>query len=279
MELGFFPDLFFIILVVLSTIFILLEIWKRNKTCYHLLPPGPPKLPLLGNIHQLASTSVHRRLRDLTTKYGPIMLLQLGEVSAIIISSSDAAKEVLKTHDIIFSSRPRFIANTILSYGCKGIIVAPYGNHWRQARKICVEELFTLKQVRSFQSIRVEQVLAVIKLIALEAGSVINLSDKIYSISMGITTKAAFGKRSDDKEKMVSLLKEITIIGSGFCLADMFPSNKLLHLMSTVRCRAEKLHQMVDPILEKIIADHRLERPMKIEKIIKILLIFCWMSG
>ncbi|GAB4859185.1 hypothetical protein Ancab_040399 [Ancistrocladus abbreviatus] len=193
MELGFFPDLFFIILVVLSTIFILLEILKRNKTHYHLLPPGPPKLPLLGNIHQLASASVHRHLRDLAIRYGPIMHLQLGEVSTIIISSPDAAKEVLKTHDIIFASRPRFIALTILTYGCKDIAMAPYGNHWRQMKKICVEELFTLKQVRSFQSIRDEQVLAVIKLIALGAG-------------------------------------------------------------------AEKLHQMVDPILEKIIEDHRIRK-------------------
>ncbi|GAB4859181.1 hypothetical protein Ancab_040398 [Ancistrocladus abbreviatus] len=260
MQLGFSPDLFFIVLVVLSTTFILLEILKRNKTHYHLLPPGPPKLPLLGNIHQLASSSVHRRLRDLATRYGPIMHLQLGEVSTIIISSPDAAKEVLKTHDIIFASRPRFIAITILTYGCKDIVMAPYGNHWRQRKKICVEELFTLKQVCSFQSIRDEQVLAVIKLIALGVGSVINLSDKIFSISMGITTKAAFGKRSNDQEKIVSLLKETTVIGSGFCLADMFPSNKLFHLMSIVRYRAEKLHQMVDPILEKIIADHKIRK-------------------
>ncbi|GAB4859134.1 hypothetical protein Ancab_040391 [Ancistrocladus abbreviatus] len=256
MELGFFPDLF-IVLVVLSTVFTLLEILKRNKTHYHLLPPGPPKLPLLGNIHQLASPSIHRRLRDLAMTYGPIIHLQLCEVSTIIISSPDAAKQVLKTHDTILANRPRFIATTILTYGCKDIAMAPYGNHWRQARKICVEELFTLKQVRSFKSIRQEEVLAVIKSIALETGSVINLSDKIFSISMGITTKAAFGQRSDDKEKIVSLLKEITVIGSGFCFADMFPSNKLLHLISSVRYRAKKLHQIVDPILEKIIADHK----------------------
>ncbi|GAB4859140.1 hypothetical protein Ancab_040394 [Ancistrocladus abbreviatus] len=88
----------------------------------------------------------------------------------------------------------------------------------------------------------------------------INLSDKIFSLSMGITTRAAFGKRSEDKETVASLIREATVIVSGFCVADMFPSNKLLPLISGVRYKAKKLLQMIDPILEKIIAYHKIRK-------------------
>ncbi|GAB4859143.1 hypothetical protein Ancab_040395 [Ancistrocladus abbreviatus] len=261
MELGFLPDLFVFLLVVLSTIFILQKISTHDKIGHNLLPPGPPKLPFLGNIHQLATSPfVHQRLCDLATKYGPIMHLQLGEISTIVISSPDAAKQVLKAHDNIIASRPRLIAATILFYGCKDIILAPYGNQWRRGRKICVEELFSPKQVRSFQSIRDEEVLAVIKSIAPEAGSAINFSHKILSLSMSITTRAAFGQRSEDKEKIVPLIKEVSVILSGFCLADLFPSNKLLPIISGLRYKAKKLLQILDPMLEDIIAYHKIRK-------------------
>ncbi|PHU26646.1 Premnaspirodiene oxygenase [Capsicum chinense] len=108
---------------------------KRSPTLN--LPPGPWKLPIIGSIHHLiASQLPHQTLRDLTKKHGPLMHLQLGEISAIVISSPRVAQEVLKTQDIAFTNRPELLSAKILSYNYSDIAFAPYGNYWRQMQKM-----------------------------------------------------------------------------------------------------------------------------------------------
>ncbi|KAH0693421.1 hypothetical protein KY285_020518 [Solanum tuberosum] len=78
-------------------------------------------------MHHLAGGRPHRVLRDLAKKYGPLMHLQLGEVSAVVVTSPDMAKEVLKTHDIAFASRPKLLAMDIICYDRCDIAFSPYG--------------------------------------------------------------------------------------------------------------------------------------------------------
>ncbi|KAK6802619.1 hypothetical protein RDI58_000401 [Solanum bulbocastanum] len=73
----------------------------------------------------------HQVLRDLAKKYGPIMHLQLGEVSLVVVTSPDMAKQVLKTHDLAFASRPKLLAAEILFYNGTDIVFSPYGDYWR----------------------------------------------------------------------------------------------------------------------------------------------------
>ncbi|KAK1363200.1 hypothetical protein POM88_038761 [Heracleum sosnowskyi] len=59
------------------------------------MPPSPSRQPVLGNFHQLGLLP-HRNLRYLAQKHGPIMLLYLGSVPTLVLSSVDAAREVMK---------------------------------------------------------------------------------------------------------------------------------------------------------------------------------------
>ena len=84
------------------------------------------------NLHQIGKLP-HRSFRDLAKKYGPLVHLQLGQMSYIIVSSKELAKEVMKTHDTIFASRPKLVAGEIFNYGSTNIAFAPYGNYILEA--------------------------------------------------------------------------------------------------------------------------------------------------
>uniref|UniRef100_A0A7N0UMT0 Uncharacterized protein n=1 Tax=Kalanchoe fedtschenkoi TaxID=63787 RepID=A0A7N0UMT0_KALFE len=160
--------------LVVSVLFIL-TLWKISKCSSLNLPPQPWKLPFIGNLHQLVSSPPHIAMRDLAVKYGPLMHLQLGEVPTVVVSSPDMAKEVMKTHDLIFASRPPIIATRIISYDSKNMSFAPYGDYWRQLRKIFALELLSAKRVASFNPIREEEMGNLIKFISSRAGKTFSL--------------------------------------------------------------------------------------------------------
>ncbi|BAT88737.1 hypothetical protein VIGAN_05233000 [Vigna angularis var. angularis] len=221
------------------------------------MPDGPRKLPIIGNIHNLLCSQPHRKLRDLALKYGPLMHLQLGEVSTIVISSPECAKEVMKTHDINFATRPKVLAIDVISYNCTSIAFAPYGNYWRQLRKICTLELLSLKRVNSYQPIREEDVFNLVKWIDAHKGSPINLTEAVLSSIYTIASRSAFGKKCKDHEKFISVIKETTKLSAGFNIGDFFPSAVWLQLVTGLKHKLERLHQQLDQILENIISEHK----------------------
>ncbi|PHT99578.1 Cytochrome 71D6 [Capsicum chinense] len=93
-------------------------------------------------MHHLAGGVPQCILRDLAKKYGPLMHLHLGEVSTVVVTSSEMDKQVLKTHDLAFVSRPRLMAVDIMCYDRSDIAFCPYVNFseriiWFTSSMIC----------------------------------------------------------------------------------------------------------------------------------------------
>lgn len=121
------------------TTLVLIFFWilqRKRRRDSSRLPPGPYSWPIIGNLHQL-SLPAHRALKDLADKYGPIMFLRFGSVPTVVVSSSEMAKQFLKTHDLIFATRPLTTIGKYISYNFKGVILTPYGDYWRYMRKMC----------------------------------------------------------------------------------------------------------------------------------------------
>nr|XP_016493650.1 PREDICTED: premnaspirodiene oxygenase-like isoform X2 [Nicotiana tabacum] len=247
---------FFSLFLFVSFLF-LFKKWKNSNSQTKRLPPGPWKLPILGSMLHMLGGLPHHVLRDLAKKYGPIMHLQLGEVSLVVITSPEMAKEVLKTHDLAFANRPLLVAAKIFSYNCMDIAFSPYGNYWRQMRKICLLELLSAKNVKSFNSIRQDEVHRMIEFFRSSPGKPVNVTKRISLFTNSMTCRSAFGQEYKEQDEFVQLVKKVSNLIEGFDVADIFPSLKFLHVLTGMKAKVMNTHNELDAILENIINEHK----------------------
>lgn len=219
------------------------------------LPPGPWTLPIIGSLHHLVGALPHRTMMALSRRYGPLMLLRLGEVPAVAVSSAEAVALVMKTNDLTFSSRPSIPTMDILACGGKGIVFAPYGEHWRQMRKVCIMELLSSKQVKRMEGIRAELVGNLIRHIADTAstGAAVNISEKVTRLSNDVVTWAVFGSKFAQQGEYLRTLYDTLALLGGFHLIDFFPSSRLVRWLSNGEHNMKRRYSRVQRIIADII--------------------------
>ncbi|KAK1271897.1 Cytochrome P450 71A1 [Acorus gramineus] len=253
------------LVVLLSLISFLLLLFlhlKPAKSKKPNLPPCPPKLPILGNLHQLGAHP-HRSLATLARKHGPVMHVQLGRhVPALIISSASAAEKIMKTHDLIFSSRPQSSIADRLMYGCKDMSFAPYGEYWRQIRRICVVHLLSSKRVQSFRLVREEEVANMVaelrNLSSSSGGGLVNLSEALVSLTNNVVCRVAFGRKFDGgaKNRFHAMLTEFLVLLGTFDVGDFIPSLAWVSGLNGFNARVKKCFEEFDTFFERVIDEH-----------------------
>jgi hypothetical protein len=74
------------------------------------LPPGPPGLPLIGNLHQAPTSAPWLIYKQWVKQYGSLVSVDLGGTTMVIVSDYDIAKDLLDKRGSIYSSRPRMVS-------------------------------------------------------------------------------------------------------------------------------------------------------------------------
>ncbi|GJJ12682.1 hypothetical protein Clacol_006926 [Clathrus columnatus] len=126
------------LLPLISLVIILLFAFRSSTWIYPAkkLPPGPPGLPLIGNLFQLLG--VQRRGKP-----------------AIVIGSHKVALDLFEKRGSIYSERPRcIVANEIMTRNLV-FAFAPHDNSWRRMRRASHEILNNqiVKNYHKFQNI------------------------------------------------------------------------------------------------------------------------------
>ncbi|KAL4613779.1 hypothetical protein ACB092_07G005000 [Castanea dentata] len=232
-------------------------------------PPGPKPWPIIGNLNLIGSHPP-QSLHKLAQKYGPIMKLKFGSFPVVVASSPQMAKEFLKTHDNVFASRPKTAAGKYTAYNYHNITWSPYGPYWRQGRKIFLSELFSSKQLESYQYIRVEEMRAFLSRLCILSGKPVMLKDHLYRLTLSIISRIALSKKyvSDESnyktsivrpEEFQEMLDELFLLNAVFNIGDWIPWLDFLDLQGYVK-RMKGLRKKFDRFLDHIFDEHKAKK-------------------
>ncbi|EEF51896.1 cytochrome P450 736A117 [Ricinus communis] len=261
---GHYNGTSFSLTVSLIFIALTLIIFLFNSSQKKSLPPSPPTLPIIGNLHQLGFHP-HRSLRSMAQTHGPIMLLHLGTLPTLVISSAEMAREVMKANDLVFSDRPTSRISKKLLYDYKDIAGAPYGEYWRQMKGISVVHLLSSKRVQSFNNVREEETACMIEKIqkSSDSSSPVNLSEVLAALTNDVVCRVALGRKqitTKQGRKFEELLGDFVEL-MGFNFGSYIPWLSWIDQANGVNAKVERVAKELDDFLDGIIEAHMCNEP------------------
>ncbi|KAJ5133076.1 hypothetical protein N7448_001895 [Penicillium atrosanguineum] len=139
-------------------IYQIFQVGRRPKN----MPPGPPTLPVVGNLHLLPSKDVHVKFKEWADKYGEIYSVMLGNQRMVVLNSPRVVKDLIDQRSNNYSSRPEmYVGQTLISGGYR-LVLMQYDEGWRLARKM-IHNLLNIKtavEYIPYQELELRQMLA-----------------------------------------------------------------------------------------------------------------------
>ncbi|KAK7277224.1 hypothetical protein RIF29_18375 [Crotalaria pallida] len=208
---------------------------KHNK-----VPEPCGALPIIGHLHLLNSqTPYFRTFSAMAQKFGPIFSLRLGCHQTLVVSSREVAKECLKTNDKVFASRANTAAGRYMGYNNAVLGLAPYGEYWRELRKISTLELLSSHRLEKLKHVRESEIFSLVKDLYLLSPITtddqvvpLTLSHLLDHLSFNITVRMIAGKRfggetmrQEDSEawRLRKAIKDATYLCGVFVVEDAIP--------------------------------------------------------
>ncbi|XP_042062162.1 cytochrome P450 81Q32-like [Salvia splendens] len=229
------------------------------------LPPSPIlTLPLVGHLH-LLKFPLHRTYHNLSLKLGPIFSLRFGNRLMVVVSSPATVEECFTKNDIVLANRPRFVSGKYIGYNFTSVTVAPYGDHWRNLRRLTTAEIFSTVRLNAFQSIRADEVGHMLKSLACQGSSIVEIRPLLSALMLNNIMRMVAGKRyfgvegaEDDEEarEFPEVLMEVFKHGGVANPGDFFPLLRWIGYMDFEK-NLSRIMTKLDAFLQRLIEEHR----------------------
>ncbi|KAL1546908.1 cytochrome P450 81Q32-like [Salvia divinorum] len=235
------------------------------------LPPSPPlSLPIIGHLY-LFKKPLHQSLAKISHKYGQILLLQFGSRPVLVVSSPAAAEECFTKNDVVFANRPRLLAGKHLGYGFTSLVWSPYGDNWRNLRRIATVEMLAAHRVQMFAYVRQDEIRHLVRRLLKGDGEsedgyrVVDMKSAFFETMANVMMSTIGGKRyyddvSGNSEERFMRFKEIvteTFALSGATnIGDFVPISRWIG-MDKMENKLRALQVKRDNFMQDLIEEHR----------------------
>lgn len=243
LSLGFFAAIF------LWQLYSYLADWRKAP-----LPPGPKPVPVIGNAHQLPKSLPWLHLYHWSKEYGSVMHLRMGSQPLIILSTHQAACDLLNRRSTRYSDRPRMVMAAELVAKNMHLLLRPYDERYKLHQRMEAPLLTS----RSASSYRPLQDLESRQLLFDVLGECDELGEKgvdldhhferamastIYCLSYGYRLKTGYEQELMDGKRVQAAFARTGQVGA--YIVDRFPKlNYLPKFLAPWKKEAEELYEL-----------------------------------
>ncbi|OMO70676.1 Cytochrome P450 [Corchorus olitorius] len=234
---------------------------KHFLNKFQNFPPSPfLYLPIIGHLH-LLKQPLPRTLFRISNRTGPITLLQFGSRRVLLVSSPSAAEECFTKNDIVFANRPGLIVGKHLGYNHTSLAWAPYGQNWRNLRRISSIEILSTTRIQMLSSIRSNEVKSLIRKLFDHRNEPFELRTAFFELTLNVMMgmlagKRYYGENLEDVEE-ARRFREIHVetfkLSAKLNVGDFLPWIKLRGLeRKLIECQSKR-----DKFMQDLIEQHR----------------------
>ncbi|KAG7571862.1 Cytochrome P450 superfamily [Arabidopsis suecica] len=195
----------------------------------------------------------------------PIFSIRLGNRLTVVVSSYSIAEECFTKNDIVLANRPKFILGKHIEYNFTTMTSAPYGDHWRNLRRIGTLEIFSSHKLNGFLSIRKDEIRHLLLLLSKNSQhgfAKVEMRQLFYDLTINNILRMIAGKRyygegteQDDVARRVSqLIDEIVYRAGAGNAADYLP---ILRWITDFEKGVKELASRVDEFLQSLVDEKR----------------------
>ncbi|CAN8275570.1 unnamed protein product [Cochlearia groenlandica] len=257
---------------LISLIFIIISItflFKRSIPKLNLPPSPAISLPVIGHLH-LLKPRLHRSLLSFSHSLGnaPIFHLRLGNRLVYVVSSRSLAEECFTTKDVVLADRPVFIVSKHIGYNATHMVAAPYGDHWRNLRRIAAGEIFSSQRLNMFLYIRKDEIQRLISCLcrdSLHKFAEVEMKSLLGNLSSNNIIRMVAGKRyyddgtqdNDEAKRVRQLVSGLTGGASAGNPADYIT---IVRWVTKFEKNIKNIGNGMDAILQRLVDEKRSEK-------------------
>ncbi|XP_071693592.1 cytochrome P450 78A5-like [Rutidosis leptorrhynchoides] len=265
--LPFHLPLYVVVLLSIFTFFLFPGglAWALSKSCSKPSISGPSGFPILGLLFTFTSSLTHIHLSKLSKSFNAtsLMSFSVGFTRFIISSEPETAKEILNSS--AFADRPvKESAYELLFHRAMGF--APYGEYWRNLRRISSTYLFSPKRITTFGKFRetLGAKLVTQVTVSMNSDGYVVVKKLLHLASLNNVMITVFGKSYNDFNgnegfELEELVSEGYELLGTFNWSDHFPIIWRFDFQG-VRKRCRDLVSKVNVFVTNIINEHREKR-------------------